>query len=369
MPKETLIFDNAKKRDSNFEILRILTMLMIIAYHYVVNSGMTSLYDFNNITGNMIFLQIFGIGGKIGINIFLMITGYFMVKTEFRLMKCIVLWGEIVFYNVLISITLFLLGYDFSTKVILQQLFPITHSVQHGFIGTFIFLYIMIPFINILLHALNQKQHKTLLLILLYLFTIISTFLFTNDTFSELGWYITVYIIAGYIRIYPNVIYQDLKLWVLILVVTYIMICGSIIGIDFMGAKTGFIQYHWMFINAHKLFAVTTSVSIFMIFKNLKIKYNKHINNIAKTTFGVLLIHGNSDEMRQFLWKDFLNNMSFYNSEKLILHAVFAVLGVYVICVIIDLLRIKFVEIPLLEVLKKRGITEKVNQLQNILYN
>ena len=87
------------------------------------------------------------------------------------------------------------------------------------------------------------------------------------------------------------------------------------------------------------------------------------------TTFGVLLIHANSDVMRQFLWKDFLKNMSFYNSNKLCIHAVCSILGVYCTCVIIDLLRIKFIETPFLKLLEKKGFLQKVSNLQSKLYN
>lgn len=62
-------------RSSNLELMRIILMLIIIAHHYVVNSGITACFNFSNITANMIFLQIFGMGGKIAINAFVMITG------------------------------------------------------------------------------------------------------------------------------------------------------------------------------------------------------------------------------------------------------------------------------------------------------
>lgn len=39
------------------------------------------------------------------------------------------------------------------------------------------------------------------------------------------------------------------------------------------------------------------------------------------TTFGVLLIHANSDVMRKWLWKDLLNNTGMYSSAWLIVHA------------------------------------------------
>ena len=66
-----------KPRSSNLELYRIACMLMIVAHHYVVNSGLTSadgplMTDFSS--GNSIFLTLFGAWGKTGINCFLMIT-------------------------------------------------------------------------------------------------------------------------------------------------------------------------------------------------------------------------------------------------------------------------------------------------------
>ena len=94
---------NVKKigtgRDSNFELFRIVLMFLIVSHHYVVNSGISQFYDFNNITGNMIFLQLFGFAGKIGINCFVFITGYFMIKSQFKFEKLLKLYLEIKFYR------------------------------------------------------------------------------------------------------------------------------------------------------------------------------------------------------------------------------------------------------------------------------
>ena len=38
--------DNRIKRSSNIELLRIIMMIAIVAHHFVVNSGVTQLYDF-----------------------------------------------------------------------------------------------------------------------------------------------------------------------------------------------------------------------------------------------------------------------------------------------------------------------------------
>lgn len=92
MTKESI---KNRGRDSNFELFRIILMLLIIAHHYVVNSGFGQLYDFDHITGNMIFLQLFGFAGKIGINCFVFITGYFMIKSQFKFQKLLKLYLEL----------------------------------------------------------------------------------------------------------------------------------------------------------------------------------------------------------------------------------------------------------------------------------
>ena len=89
-------------------------------------------------------------------------------------------------------------------------------------------------------------------------------------------------------------------------------------------------------------------------FKNVKIPQSRIINRIATSTLGVLLIHANSDAMRNWLWKDVLKNVTYYNSPFLVLHALGAVGGIYLICTVIDQLRIRLIEVPLFKRLEKR---------------
>lgn len=103
-------------------------------------------------------------------------------------------------------------------------------------------------------------------------------------------------------------------------------------------------------------------VSMFLFFKDLKMKNNRWINKIATATFGVLLIHGNSDAMREWLWGDVLKNESFYNSSYMWLHALLSVLLVYLVCVAIDLLRIQFVEKPIFKAFDSRKSSRLGNE-------
>lgn len=81
-----------------------------------------------------------------------------------------------------------------------------------------------------------------------------------------------------------------------------------------------------------------------MYFKNLHIKQSKLINTISASTFGVLCIHANSDTMRQWLWKDMLDNVGNYASINLILISCTSVLFVFFVCIILDYIRIHTLE-------------------------
>lgn len=83
--------NNYKNRSSNFEILRIIAMIMIVAHHFSVHGGF-EMY-ISSLQLNTIFLQFLQFGGKIGVNIFVLISGYFLINTDnIKVKKIIKLW-------------------------------------------------------------------------------------------------------------------------------------------------------------------------------------------------------------------------------------------------------------------------------------
>ena len=101
--------------------------------------------------------------------------------------------------------------------------------------------------------------------------------------------------------------------------------------------------------DSNKVLALITGVSTFLFFKNLKIGYSKAINTIAASTFGVLLIHANSDTMRRWLWGDVCNNVGAYQEGNIIIHAIASVMVIYFVCTIIDMIRNRLIEQPLIK--------------------
>ena len=96
-----------------------------------------------------------------------------------------------------------------------------------------------------------------------------------------------------------------------------------------------------------KVLSFLTSVPLFMFFANLKMPQSKIINQIASSCFGVLLIHTCGDTMRRWLWVDVLHVKDNYWHDLYYLNAFLSIITIYVICTIIDQIRIKYIESPL----------------------
>ena len=70
------------------------------------------------------FLSYWGMWGKTGINIFILISGYFMCKSDLAIKRYCKVTFKIYFYNFIIYIVLFLIGYEtFDFKRIYKLLF------------------------------------------------------------------------------------------------------------------------------------------------------------------------------------------------------------------------------------------------------
>lgn len=343
------------QRCSNIELLRIISMLMIVAHHYVVNSGLLSCIDAqNNLHFKDYFLLVFGWAGKTGINIFVIITGYFMCTSNITKKKFGKLLAELYFYKIVLWSIFLLTRYEpFSIKGFLDMIFPF-FTVADNFVSCFLLFYLLIPFINKLIQALTEKEHLRLMIWCLGVYVVLPSFAKAHVVFNYITWFSVLYIVASYIRLYPKYWFDNIKITGTFMFLSLILSWLSVVilaRLSIIVGKNIGIAYFFV-VDSNKILAFLTAISAFLFFKNLKIGYNKMINTIAASTFGVLLIHANSDTMRQWLWKDVCNNVGVYEFGKVIPHAIISVVLIYTVCTVIDIFRIKFIETPFMKKFK-----------------
>ena len=96
-------------RQSNFELMRIAAMLLILAGHFGAHSGFEFPQD--RLTFNRLWIELFEIGGNISVNVFVLLSGYFRIEARgFKTAKLIQLWLQLFFYSMGIYAVFVLMG-------------------------------------------------------------------------------------------------------------------------------------------------------------------------------------------------------------------------------------------------------------------
>lgn len=338
-----------KVRNSNLELYRIIVMLLIVMHHYVVNSGLMTLMDAEPLAPESVFLYLLGMWGKTGINCFVLITGYFMCKSEITLRKFLKLVLEVEFYAIVIYLIFVATGYiDFSLKSFLWTLIPI-HNITGDFVSCYLVFFLFIPFLNILIRQLNQRQHLTLLALTVGFYSLWNTIPGIEVGSNDSIWFCILYFVSSYLRMYPLKKDGHVTFWAWVTIAAVLIAILSALTLLWLGrygvSLGPYATVGW----PSAPLSLMISICAFMLFKDLRIKQSNLINSIGGCTFGVLLIHANSDTMRQWLWRDVCDNVGHYASNDIYLHAMIVPIVVFIIGSVIEFIRMKTVEKPLLD--------------------
>ena len=164
---------------------------------------------------------------------------------------------------------------------------------------------------------------------------------------NYVSWFIVLYFISSYIRMYPESIYrsESAKVWGWLSLAAVFLAMASVAFL--LWRNDAFDRTKPVFFlvsDSNAILALLVGVTTFMFFKNLRMPQSRFINAVASTTFGVLLIHANSNAMRQWLWKDTVDCVGHYSDTYYYLYAPAVVLCIFAVCSLIDYVRIHSVE-------------------------
>lgn len=333
------------ERRSNLELYRIIVMLLIVAHHFVVNSGLVGLMEHEPFSAASIYLMLLGMWGKTGINCFVLITGYFMCQSHISIRKFLKLLLEVMFYNFVIGGIFLCSGYEaVSMKEIVHMVMPIM-SVASGFTSCFLIFYLFIPFLNILVHNMDKRKHAWLIALCLFTYTLLPTIPKLHVVFNYVTWFCILFFISSYIRMYGLLPKLRNKHWGILMLCMVMVAMLSVVMMHLLCVRFGLPNAsYWLVADSNKILAVLVAVCSFMYFKDLPIKQSHFINKISASTFGVLCIHANSDTMLQWLWRDVCDCEGQYASGNLVGLSLLTVFAVFAICILLDHVRIKTIE-------------------------
>lgn len=262
------------QRESNFELLRIVAILLILAHHLLIATKKVEYYDtilMGGETANAFLVC--------GVNCFILISGYFGIKL--RLSKFL----KIIFLIIAVIIADTALAHFPPTSQYINIEYGVGHitpilSGANWFIPSYLGLMLISPVLNKALSGASQKEHKawawtlTAMCVGAYLLDLKSV----NATGYNLVHFIYIYIIGAYLRRYPPRISQAAALG--------LYLAGSIaaaLAAQFIG--TGFTAFAY---NSPQI--LLSSVGLFLFFSKIHFS-SRAINIAASAVFCVFLFH------------------------------------------------------------------------------
>ena len=302
MQREKTIMN--KERTTNFEALRILCMLMIVIYHCLVHGNV--LEQVSDYSANWFVYQLVYPFLQVGVNCYVLISGYFLCESKFNMKRVLGLWLTTLFWSVVLR--LFSIGIsntDFNAIEMIKALIPITQR-EYWFVTSYLLMYLCTPFLNVAIANMERKQHGACVLAIFTVFILLQNITFWNVfTFASDQsplFFIFLYITAAYIRKYPPARKRN---WGRYYLVISLLTSLLDIGVSVVSKKVlGHVFGGNAFTTFNSVTIFLSSVFLFLAFCGLEIRgrfFKKIILAIAPLTFGIYLIHDHND-IRTLIW-------------------------------------------------------------------
>ena len=268
-------------RNSSIELLRILSILMIIVLHSI---------GFNHCCST-ITSSFLGTIGNCGVTIFILISGYYGITR--RPEKLFKLRNIASLYILCALLFEFIMGGNVTPSNIFSGFFPVI-SGKYWFLSSYIILMVFATYINKLIDSLKTSQLGILAITLILIFYVVPTFLkysMTSDGGKGITYMIIIYIIGRY---YSRVnFWQSIRRIYYAIAFTLLIVC--IIFLNRLQTMTGLVEYFnarhfiYSFDADSSLFILLASSCVLFIF--LKTNFcNRIINKISLSVFAVYIM-------------------------------------------------------------------------------
>lgn len=360
---------NSISRDSNrhggLDLLRVVSMLLVILYHFLV-WGTTHTGDvpcdisLNN--GGFVCASSYSVLSalsQLGVICFVLISSYFLYGSKIiRLDKVLFIWIVTCFYSLLITAVFVILN-KCSASELLTAANPV-RTDRYWFVTKYLALVLLSPFLTVMFEALSKKGAQTALMILTILVTTITKgFPYGNVMFQDSPFSVSVFcflfFIAGYYKKYGFNGLEKFAPLVFALSIIFQSLLG--LAIDLKNPSV----LHGAFSIGYNAFSIIPGVALFVMANSISMtRYPPILRNITPSIFAVYLIHDNYF-VRNWIWTQVINPTEYWGQYIWVLYAIVVPVIIFAACVIIDMFRRSFfqligVEKLLISRIKKNNI-------------
>lgn len=354
-----------RQRNVGIDILRVVSMFLIIIGHILMQGGVLSAYSSEGIQVGYYFLNTIYVLAYCGVNCFALVSGYVGWQNTFKLEKIIKLWANVVFWSVSVSLILFIYSKEFfSVNEVVSMFLPLIRG-RYWFFNAYFVVFMFSPLLNHLIRTLPQKTFQCFLLTVGFVFCVIPFLALGNDVLKiqngfEFSWLMVMYLVGGYFSKYPVTIKRPYKCIVVCLGFTLLNFIYKYL-IELTTAKLfGTPSHGDLFMSYTSPVIVGEAVCLLLYFSNLKLNNKKLIKTISFVTpaiFSVYIIHVHPIVFWSII-KDAFTWLTEYN-----LLVAFMLIMAMALTIFIGFIALDYIRILIFKLFKVDSFCEKICQI------
>lgn len=291
------------KRNSNIELLRLIAMVFITAHHFAI-WGYFIGNEVHTVQPNTVWLQFLELFGKIGVDLFILITGYFAINSKPTIKKIWQLTNTVRFYALCLFVILLFCGQlQFSTDLFWRSTLP-TLRAMYWFIAIYTLIYTFSGYLAKFLTQLSKSQTVNFIALSVLVFMILPTFFMGWG--SPLTDLLPVFFFGLYLRIYgvSRRLVTLLKLLTGIVIILAILsiVVGDVVGNN-RPESQAIANATRYFVTGSSPLALILAAFIFSRTIQLKPRNSRVINWMGSSALAIYLIQ-DYEPFRNVLWED-----------------------------------------------------------------
>ena len=372
MPEQSTV----KKKNANIELLRLIAMVFVVTVH-LLDKGHSLVDPINEPSASAYIAWLLESFTIMSISLFILISGYFLVKSSFKLGRLLEIVFAAVFYALGAFIVCVLVGETslsgMSAYDLLDKIFPI-HMNLYWFITSYVIIYMASPLINKAVLALSEKQLRYVIILLLIYESLFKSVLPVRLSTDKMGystfWLVIMYIIGAYIRVHGLKIFEKPKVAGLTYVICALLSFAENILIMFISDRFGHLkELRGISLEHNHVILLTEAVSLFCFFvyrKELSEGISRFVCAISPFSLGIYLVHENMSV--RYKWPEWLGvtHLNELNPAMFLLKYVYAILVVSAIGLAIDFIRVHAVGL-IRKLLKESKLTASMKRFDRAI--
>lgn len=325
-----------KERQSNIELLRIISMFLIVLEHLLIMGT----DFFSSPIGNQLLVANSIIGFTyVGVNCFILITGYF--GADFSWKRLLSLYLVCAFYEVVEFVVAYYYGDAILDRTALSyMLFPLSHS-SNWFVRCYVCLLFLLPLINVALNNLDKKGF-TYVLVLLVILNLYFGWFHKQEDFNATGYttaqMVFVYVIGRYISRFIDIEnIRSQRIYILAIWFASSLLWGGLQNIN----DTIHIVPHWNGWAYNNPVQLISAIALFLFFCTFESKPSRIVNALAVGMFPVFLIH-----MNRYLGSYLFHSVHDVIYSNFFSHALLAQVVMLIVIAILIIIVCSIIDIP-----------------------